>query len=465
MTLTWSKVPYTFNLDTPTYDIYWNTASSVSKNDNKIENVISPHVVEGLVEGTVYYFVITSKAVNLQSEISFEVTATAPLPALSTILLQPVNVSIASDMSIQYRATGKYTDGSTIDLTSSVIWGSADTRFATIDNTTNKGLATADQIGITTISAVDPISNIEGKTSIRTQFNHNTLGDPVPDCLTSDCHTQSPDHPKNSTVLCSACHSTIEEPYKWYPLLIDHLTLSVEQTCFSCHSGTVITKKSINHLPTEDACEMCHQFSNGWASATINHSTISGNCISCHNSTIVQGKSATHIQTSDVCDACHSVFPSSWSVFPSAVDHLEVLGTCIDCHIGTITVARANNHIPTSDICDACHNTNAWLPVTTTNHNETIGTCFTCHNGTLANGKTATHIRSLDVCEKCHNPFSISWSPLANSAIDHTQVLGTCSDCHNGVTAETKSKTHISSSNVCNDCHITLNWTTMKTPL
>jgi len=372
-------------------------------------------VVEGLVEGTVYYFVVTSEVVNLESSLSFEVTATAPLPILVSINLEPADTSTASGISIQYKATGKFSNGTTIDLTSSVDWKSTDTKFATINNTTNRGFATVDQIGTTTILATDPISKIVGETSLRTQLNHNTLGAQIPDCLTTGCHALTDDHPTNSTVMCFACHSTKNEPYSWFPLLIDHETLSVEETCVSCHDGTVITKQSINHIPTKDNCEACHRLSIGWAAPfNVNHFFVIGTCFSCHNITIAKGKPTTHILTSDKCDACHS--------------------------------------------------TGLWVPTVKTDHTETIGTCISCHNGELVPGRTAAHIKTSTNCDACH--FDTVWIPVLPTGVDHTQVIGdTCYSCHNLVVARGKPSLHIASSNICDDCHVVLNWTTIKAPL
>src|SRR5438046_10237843 len=60
----------------------------------------------------------------------------APPPTASLTLLQvtPGNASVAARSTQQYSATGKYSDGSSKDLTSSVLWRLSDTRLASVHN-------------------------------------------------------------------------------------------------------------------------------------------------------------------------------------------------------------------------------------------------------------------------------------------------------------------------------------------
>jgi len=77
---------------------------------------------------------------------SLTVTATA----LQSIALTPANPSIAKGLTEQFAATGTYTDGTTADLTTEVIWASATPSVATI---TPAGLATGVGTGTTDITA------------------------------------------------------------------------------------------------------------------------------------------------------------------------------------------------------------------------------------------------------------------------------------------------------------------------
>ena len=69
---------------------------------------------------------------------------------LSSISVAPVNPVITPGQTVQFTATGLYTDNSSTDITSIVTWSSSNTAVATIDAT---GLATGVGVGTVTISA------------------------------------------------------------------------------------------------------------------------------------------------------------------------------------------------------------------------------------------------------------------------------------------------------------------------
>src|SRR3989442_11496900 len=75
-----------------------------------------------------------------------------PPPTASLTLLQvtPGNASVAASSTQQFSATGKYSDGSSKDLTSSVLWSSSDTSVASVNNV---GLATGVVVGVVTVTA------------------------------------------------------------------------------------------------------------------------------------------------------------------------------------------------------------------------------------------------------------------------------------------------------------------------
>ncbi|PYX16372.1 MAG: ATP-dependent DNA ligase, partial [Acidobacteria bacterium] len=57
---------------------------------------------------------------------------------------------MAASSTQQFSATGKYSDGSSKDLTSSVLWSSSDTSVASVNNA---GLATGVVVGVVTVTA------------------------------------------------------------------------------------------------------------------------------------------------------------------------------------------------------------------------------------------------------------------------------------------------------------------------
>lgn len=74
---------------------------------------------------------------------------------LSSIAVTPTRPSISSGGTLQFKATGTFTGGTTRDVTSSVTWSSTNTKVATISSAgSTRGLATAVSAGTTTIKAV-----------------------------------------------------------------------------------------------------------------------------------------------------------------------------------------------------------------------------------------------------------------------------------------------------------------------
>ena len=82
-------------------------------------------------------------------------------PSLTSISVTPANPTILNGASQQFTATGKYSDGSTQNLTASVSWSSLDQNVATI---AAGGLATAAGTGTSTIEAAS--SSISGSTTL-----------------------------------------------------------------------------------------------------------------------------------------------------------------------------------------------------------------------------------------------------------------------------------------------------------
>src|SRR6185503_14348596 len=77
-------------------------------------------------------------------------TLTVNAPAIASIAVTPVGLTLGIGIHQQYTATAIYTDGSSQDLSSAVTWSSSTTSVATVDNT---GLATTVAAGTTTITA------------------------------------------------------------------------------------------------------------------------------------------------------------------------------------------------------------------------------------------------------------------------------------------------------------------------
>ncbi len=85
-------------------------------------------------------------------------------PVLVSIKVTPANKTVKFNSKVQYTATGIFSDASTRDITTEVVWSSSDTTIAVISNEPgSKGLATTDGIaGRTTITAT--LGNVSGST-------------------------------------------------------------------------------------------------------------------------------------------------------------------------------------------------------------------------------------------------------------------------------------------------------------
>ncbi|TAN41335.1 MAG: hypothetical protein EPN25_05020 [Nitrospirae bacterium] len=85
---------------------------------------------------------------------------------LVSITVTPVNPYATFASTVQFTATGTYSDGSTQNITQVVTWTSSDLTIATISNDAgSKGLATTDhKVGVTTITAT--LGSISGSTKL-----------------------------------------------------------------------------------------------------------------------------------------------------------------------------------------------------------------------------------------------------------------------------------------------------------
>ncbi len=100
---------------------------------------------------------------------SGSITGTASLTVtaavLASIQVTPANVVLQPDGTVQFTATGSYSDGSQQNLTTTAVWSSNNTAAATVSNASGKqGLATAVANGGATISAT--VGSIIGSTGL-----------------------------------------------------------------------------------------------------------------------------------------------------------------------------------------------------------------------------------------------------------------------------------------------------------
>jgi hypothetical protein len=84
---------------------------------------------------------------------------------LMSIAVTPADQSVSKGATVQYKATGTYSDMSTQDLTTQVSWTSSSNKVALVSNAPgSQGLATAVSAGATTIKAT--LATVSGSTSL-----------------------------------------------------------------------------------------------------------------------------------------------------------------------------------------------------------------------------------------------------------------------------------------------------------
>jgi Flp pilus assembly secretin CpaC len=130
----------------------------------------------GLVRGLAPGSAQITAALNGVSSPAVSVTVTSA--TLKSISVTPSSLAIAAGTSLEFSATGTYSDGSVQTITSSVAWGSSETAVATIN--ASSGLATGVAAGTTSITATQggagsPVSIAIGSL--------NTITDSIPDLV------------------------------------------------------------------------------------------------------------------------------------------------------------------------------------------------------------------------------------------------------------------------------------------
>jgi hypothetical protein len=112
--------------------------------------------------GSAYALALGSAAVSAcAGSVCGSTTVTTPPAALVSIAVTPTNGTVTVGSSLQFDAIGTYSNGSTEDLTVSVVWNSSLTGVATI---TEGGLATGVATGNSSISAT--LGSVVGSTSL-----------------------------------------------------------------------------------------------------------------------------------------------------------------------------------------------------------------------------------------------------------------------------------------------------------
>lgn len=117
-------------------------------------------------------------ATDPATQVTGSTNLTVTAAELVSIAVTPADASVEQLKTLQFTATGTYTDESEQNLTDTVTWSTGSVDIATISNADgSRGLATGLEIGQTTVIATDPATSIAGSTNL-------TVTEPPPPQLT-----------------------------------------------------------------------------------------------------------------------------------------------------------------------------------------------------------------------------------------------------------------------------------------
>src|SRR5262249_44706584 len=117
-------------------------------------SVASLDVTNGVVTVTATADTGSTQVTASLSGVSGSATFTVSAPILSGFVVMPDTASVAVGLTRQFTATGTFTDGTTLDVTSQVTWSVSDSNVASISNAAgSRGLATGVSAGPTTVTA------------------------------------------------------------------------------------------------------------------------------------------------------------------------------------------------------------------------------------------------------------------------------------------------------------------------
>jgi hypothetical protein len=110
---------------------------------------------------------------------------------ISSIIVTPVNATMATGTTLQFIATAKFTDGTTLNWSSAVDWQSSNTEVAIVSNTTGSiGFATSVAAGTTSITATDLTNHLTGNATLTVSNNQSLTVTPADQVISLGTTTQ-----------------------------------------------------------------------------------------------------------------------------------------------------------------------------------------------------------------------------------------------------------------------------------
>jgi len=145
-------------------------------------------------------------------------------------------------------------------------------------------------------------------------------------------------------------------------------------------------------------------------------------------------------------------------------NHPGLSSNCVNCHNGVnrqvngeLISPKLADHIATSNMCQSCHTPLGFAITPFVDHQEVFGNCSECHNNVLAIGKSEFHEQTEAECDTCHNTIHfLDLEP--DGSFDHSGASNVCSSCHTGAVATGKDEGHVVTNTECGYCHTTISF-------
>jgi hypothetical protein len=151
--------------------------------------------------------------------------------------------------------------------------------------------------------------------------------------------------------------------------------------------------------------------------------------------------------------------------------HQGLSSNCVQCHNGELDIdpldpgrgkisGKSLDHLGTSNMCETCHTPLGYAIIPFVDHLEVFGNCSECHNGVLAIGKSEFHPPTDAECSDCHITAHFLDISSVDGSFDHSGIIRACRGCHNGTvsTGKTPTPPHPDTNKECGSCHTTLSF-------
>jgi trimeric autotransporter adhesin len=268
--------------------------------------------------------------------------ATVSAASLSAIQVTPANSKLAAGFSLQYSATGIYSDNSSRDITTSVTWASSNTSAATISNAAgSNGLATATTTpGSSSISAT--LSGVSGTTVLT--VTNATLS-------TVSVTPSTPSIPLGNSVQMKATGTFSDNTTQDLTTQASWSSSDTSKATVSNSSGSQGAVKSVSQGSSTITASVSNAGTRsavaGSTTVTVTGATLNGITVSPSTASIAKGTTQPFKATGTYSDnSTQDITGSvSWSSSNTAVASISAAGVATGASVGSATITAASGSV------------------------------------------------------------------------------------------------------------------------